>query len=584
MKPLFELLKRPLTYVAGFSFFVNLLLLAPALFILQVFDRVLSSQSEETLLVLLLGMLVAFALMLALDYVRSRLQGVAGNLLAEYLSPKVAKVMLAKIAQRGERLPTEGMRDIAALRNLFSAQGLLALFDAPWAIIYLAVIWLAHPALGITALGASVLMLALALLNDRITRRGIESVQREAARSTRYLEASMQNAEVAQALGMSNALIDRWRVLNAKVSELQGPTARRSVGMAAITRTTRQSVQVIMQALGAYLVITGKGTPGILVATTILLGRALSPVEQVVGSWRVLAEGRLAFLRLQELLAADNDADRMSLPAPTGNLAVHGVSYRPPHSDRLLLAGLSLSLNAGESLAVIGSSGAGKSTLVRLLIGVWKPTAGTVRLDHADLSQWSRDEIGPWLGYVPQAVELFAGTVAENIARLADIDSDKVVQAAKRAGVHEMILTLADGYDTVIDNMSGMLSPGQRQRIALARALYGEPKLLVLDEPNSNLDGAGELALGEALKALRGQVTVIVVTHRSTLVQHMDKMLVLEAGRVQQYGAVADVMRALQQNTPQTGSSQVVAMPRVAAAAQQAPSRPAPVRHEEKIS
>ncbi|SDH36752.1 type I secretion system permease/ATPase [Variovorax sp. OV700] len=562
MKPLLQLLKRPLLFVGGFSFFVNLLLLAPALFMLQVFDRVLTSQSRETLLVLLLGVGVALGLMLMLDYLRSRLQGVAGNLIAEQLSPVVAKVMLVHTARRAERAPCEGLRDVAALRNLFSSQGLLALFDVPWAFVYVAVIWLAHPMLGMAAAAASLLMLVLAVVNDRITRRDIEALQKEAARATRYLESSMQNAELAQSLGMGEAVIGRWRTLNAGVAALQGPTARKSVAMAALTRTTRQAVQVLLQALGAYLVITGEGTPGILVACTILLGRALAPVEQVVGSWRVLAEGRLAFARLSEVLgAAERQPQRMALPAPSGRLHAEGLVFRPSQGERMILAGVSLSLEPGESLAITGASGAGKSTLVRLLTGLWRPHAGVVRLDDVDIAQWPREELGPWLGYVPQDVELFAGTVADNIARLGEVDPDKVVQAAQRAGVHALILTLPEGYDTVVDNMGVMLSPGQRQRIALARALYGDPKLLVLDEPNSNLDGAGELALGEALKALRGQVTVIVVTHRSALVQHMDKLMVLEAGRVKQYGPVAEVMQTIRRAGQNPGGAQVVMMP-----------------------
>jgi PrtD family type I secretion system ABC transporter len=562
MKPLLQLLERPFLFVAGFSFFVNLLLLAPALFMLQVFDRVLTSQSRETLLVLLLGVGVALGLMLVLDYLRSRLQGVAGNLIADQLSPVVAKVMLARTARRAERAPCEGLRDVAALRNLFSSQGLLALFDVPWTFVYVAVIWLAHPMLGMAAAAASVLMLVLAVVNDRITRRDIEALQKEAARATRYLESSMQNAELAQSLGMGEAVIGRWRDLNAGVAALQGPTARKSVAMAALTRTTRQGVQVLLQALGAYLVITGEGTPGILVACTILLGRALAPVEQVVGSWRVLAEGRLAFARLSEVLgAAERQPQRMALPAPSGRLYAEGLVFRPPQGERMILAGVSLSLEPGESLAITGPSGAGKSTLVRLLTGLWRPHAGVVRLDDVDLAQWPREELGPWLGYVPQDVELFAGTVADNIARLGEVDPDKVVQAAQRAGVHALILTLPEGYDTVVDNMGVMLSPGQRQRIALARALYGNPKLLVLDEPNSNLDGAGELALGAALKALRGQVTVVVVTHRSALVQHMDKLLVLEAGRVKQYGPTEEVMQTIRRSGQNTGGAQVVMMP-----------------------
>lgn len=561
MTRLWHLLTRPLAFIAGFSFFTNLFLLAPALFMLQVFDRVLTSQSRETLLVLLLGMAVALGMSLLLDYLRSRLQGVAGNMVAEQLSPVVARVMLARSAGNAGQGSAEGLRDVATLRNLLSAQGLLALFDTPWAVVYIAVIWLAHPVLGMAALAAAVLMLALAVLNDRITRKNIEALQQEAARSTRYLESSMQNAEVVQSLGMGGALIAKWRGLNARVTELQRPTARRSVAMAALTRATRQMVQILMQSLGAYLVITGDGTPGIMVATTILLGKALSPVEQIVGSWRVLAEGRLAFARTSALLeAVDSQPQRMKLPAPSGRLQASGLVFRPPRSERLILAGVSLSLEPGEALAIVGPSGAGKSTLVRLLTGLWQPAAGVVRLDGVDLAQWDREELGPWLGYVPQDVELFAGTVAENIARLGVPDPAAVVRAAQRAAIHDMVLGLPNGYDTVIGSAGVMLSPGQRQRIALARALYGEPKLLILDEPNSNLDGGGELALGEALKALKGEVTVVVVTHRSTLVQHMDKMLVLEAGRAQHYGTVAEVLQAMRQ----PAGGQVVSMPRAA--------------------
>ena len=563
MSELLKLLRRPLLHVAGFSFFVNLLLLVPAIFLLQVFDRVLASGSTDTLLVLLVGVGIALALLLALDYLRSRLQGIAGNVIGDALSPVVTKIMIAQGARRSGRAMNEGLRDIASLRALFSAQGLLALFDSPWVVIYVAVIWLAHPLLGITAAAAAVLMLLLAIATDLLTRREIEALQRTAAGATRYLETSLANAEVAQTLGMTDALIARWRTQNAKVSALQRPAAAKTVAMAAITRTLRQAVQVGILAVGAWLVITAQATPGVIIACTLLLGRALAPVEQVVGSWKVLAEGRAALHRLGELLAgAAAEPKRMALPAPRGELVAQQLFHRAPESEKLLLAGVSLHLKPGESLAIVGPSGAGKSTLLRLLTGLWRPAAGTVRLDQADLSQWPREDLAPWIGYVPQDVELFPGTVAENIARLGEVDPERVVQAAKRAHVHDMILGLAQGYDTPVEPGGTLVSPGQRQRIALARALYGEPRLVILDEPNANLDGAGELALAEALKGLRGQVTVIVVTHRSTLTQHVDKMLVLEAGKAVHYGATAQVMKALQAKAVAAGA--VVAVPRVA--------------------
>ena len=586
MNPLLQLLKRPLLHVAGLSFFVNLLLLAPALFMLQVFDRVLASQSGETLLVLLIGVGVALGLLLVLDYLRSRLQGVAGNIVAESLSPVVTKLVIAQGARRSGRGTSEGLRDVGSLRALFSVQGLLALFDAPWVIVYVAVIWLAHPVLGMAAAIAALVMLVLALVNDVITRKEIEALQKAASGATRYLEASLQNAEVAQTLGMTDALIAHWRQKNAEVITLQRPTATKTVAMAALTRTVRQAVQVLMLALGAYLVITAEATPGVMIATTTLIGRALAPVELIVGSWRILAEGRAAFRRLSELLGSAAALPvRMVLPAPTGQLLAQNLMFRAPEGERLLIAGVSLQLNAGESLAIIGASGAGKSTLVRMLTGVWKPTAGAVRLDQADLSQWPREELGPWIGYVPQDVELFPGTVAENIARLGKVDSAKVVKAAQRAQVHELILSLPEGYDTLVDPSGALISPGQRQRIALARALYGDPKLVILDEPNSNLDGAGEQALAETLKSLHGRATVVVVTHRATLIQHVDKMLVLDAGKVQHYGPAAEVVKAMQQKNQSPvqpgGGGQVVTMPR---AAQSAPRHDAPPEREERVS
>ncbi|MBL0422809.1 type I secretion system permease/ATPase [Ramlibacter sp. AW1] len=562
MKPLLQLLKRPLISVAGFSFFINLLMLVPAIFMLQVFDRVLVSRSTDTLLVLALGAALGLLLMMSLDYIRARLQGVAGNVIADSLAPVVTRLAVAQGARlTGGRSTGESLRDVQSLRSAFSAQGLLAVFDAPWLFVYVAIIWMAHPYLGMTALGAAALMGVLTIVNDWITRKDIEALQRASAGATRYLETSLANAEVVQTLGMTDALLARWQQKNAEVAALQSPTARKSVGMAALTRTLRQAVQVGMLAVGAWLVISNQASPGVTIACTILLGRALAPVEQLVGSWKILAEARAAFRRLSELLgAAAAQEPRMELPAPRGQLLAQQLAFRAPVGERILLAGVSLQLEPGESLAIVGPSGAGKSTLLRLLTGIWQPTAGVVRLDGFDLSQWPREQIGPWLGYVPQDVELFAGTVADNIARLGLPDPAKVVQAAQRARVHEMIQSLPQGYDTMIDPASALLSPGQRQRIALARALYGDPKLLVLDEPNSNLDGAGEAALAEALKALRGQVTVVVVTHRSALVQHVDKMLVIEAGKAQHYGTVAEVMKALQGKSQVSGAS-VMPMP-----------------------
>lgn len=550
MKALLEELRPRLIALAAFSFFMNMLLLVPAIYMLQVFDRVLPSNSIETLLVLLGGTTVALLILLGLDYVRNRLQNVVGNIIDERLSPQVTQTVVARAARGAPgSARTEGIRDVASVRNLFSSNGLVALFDAPWVVVYVAVIWMFHPALGMGAAAAALLMLALAWLNDRVSRGALEDLQVEGRRASSYVESSLRNAEVLQALGMTKSLLVRWRKLQDRTTALQTSASRSSVAFTATSRFVRQAVQILMLSLGAYLVLSQQASPGIMIATTVLLGRAVQPVEQLVGSWRMLIDGRSAFLRLIELSKDFEKPDTpVALPRPEGSLTVDGISYRAPGSDKPILINVGFNLAAGEALAIIGPSAAGKSTLSRLLTGVWAPATGTVRLDGADVAYWPRQNLGPWIGYVPQDVELFDGTVADNIARLGQVDSEAVVAAAQRANAHEMILAMPQGYDTQVGDHGSRLSPGQRQRIALARALYGDPRLVVLDEPNSNLDSEGEIALAQAMSSLRQEgITSVVVTHRPSLIAHVDKVLILNAGRVQQFGPAREVMKAMQQ-------------------------------------
>jgi ATP-binding cassette, subfamily C, type I secretion system permease/ATPase len=549
MKSLWGELRPLLGFLALLSFFINLLFLVPAIFMLQVFDRVITSNSQETLLVLLVGTGVALLLLLFLDYVRNRLQHVVGNIVDERLSPPVVNAIVAKAARAPHSAGAESVRDVAALRTVFSANGLIALFDAPWVVVYVAVIWAFHPALGLGAALAALVMLVLAWLNDLVSRRALEGLQKDGRRASQYVESSLRNAEVLQALGMTQSLLERWRALQNQIAWAQTSASRSSVAFTALTRTLRQAVQVLMLALGAYLVLTQQASAGVMIATTVLLGRAVQPVEQLVASWRMLTEARAALRRLLELSQDfDRREPRLTMPRPEGRVAVENMSYRARGSDTAILSSIALSLAPGEALAIIGPSAAGKSTLARLLTGVWAPSTGTVRLDGADVSHWPRQNLGPWIGYVPQDVELFDGSVADNIARLGKVDSEAVVAAAKRANAHEMILTLPQGYDTRVGEHGSLLSPGQRQRVALARALYSNVCLVVLDEPNSNLDGAGEIALAQALSGLRKEgVTTVVVTHRPSLIAHVDKILVLAAGRVQQYGLAGQVMKAMQQ-------------------------------------
>jgi ATP-binding cassette subfamily C exporter for protease/lipase/ATP-binding cassette subfamily C protein EexD len=551
MKPfwdeLWDELRPYIRYLAGFSLLINLLYLAPAMFSLQVFDRVLSSNSPETLVMLLLGTGGALSLMLMLDVLRSRLQSVVGAMLADRLSPPVVNAVVARAARAPQGAGMESVRDVASLRNLFASSALNAVFDAPWAPIFVCLIWTFHPLLGMGAALSSIVMLLLTWLNDRTTRQALERLQKDSRRVSHYVESSLANAEVLQALGMTGNLLARWRARQDQLAALQAGSQKSAVFFTSGTRFARQAIQILMMALGGWLVLTQQSSAGIMIATTILLGRALQPTEQLVANWRILADARAAYLRLRTLSAGfDRRPAGIELPCPEGRLAVDSVAFRSP-TNQTVLMNVSFVLEAGQALAILGPSGAGKSTLARLLTGVWTPLAGTLRLDGADLSGWAREELGPWMGYVPQDVELFEGTVADNIARLAEPDSQAVVAAAKRANVHELILTLPKGYETEVGEHGLLLSPGQRQRIALARALYGNPRLVVLDEPNSNLDGAGEVALAQAIARLRAEgVTAVIVTHRPSLIAHVDKILLLDAGRVTQYGAAADVMKAMQ--------------------------------------
>ena len=534
--------------VAALSLFVNLLFLAPAFFMLQVFDRVLPSNSRETLLVLLGGVLVALLLLLVLDYLRNRLQHAIGSIVEEALMPPVVGAMVSRAAtgQPGTN-HHDGVRDVATLRALFSSNGAVALFDAPWVILYVAVIWAIHPALGVGAAVAALVMLALAWLNDRSTRRVLEEAQGEARGSTQYVESSLRNAEVLQTLGMTESLLERWANFRRGLTRLNASVSRLSVGFVALTRCTRQVIQVLMIALGAWLVLSQEASAGTMIATTILLGRALQPVEQLVANWRLLVESRVAYQRLLALSKdfAD-DVSRVVIPKPSGRVIAEGVSFRPPGAARPVLQGIAFSLDPGEALAIIGPSAAGKTTLARMLTGIWRPSSGSIHVDGTNIANWPRDQIGPNIGYVPQDVELFEGSVADNIARLRPVESGQVILAAQRAQAHELILGLPGGYDTPVGAQGARLTPGQRQRIALARALYGEPRLVVLDEPNSNLDASGEAALGQALRLLREQrITIILVTHRPALISNVDKILLMRAGRMQQFGPARDVIRAI---------------------------------------
>lgn len=544
---MFDLISRfrPFFVYAGFfSLFINILLLVPSIYMLQVFDRVLTSRSGETLAMLTVGALIALVVMGALDLIRSRLLAAAGIALDSMLGPKVLDGLLSNSAKLGSSDYVHGLRDVASLRAFLTGNGIISLFDAPWLPLYILLIFFFHPAMGITAIFGAAALVLLAYFNERVTRKPIENLQASSRVASRFIDSSLRNAEVVGALGMLGAITQQWEKQNRQVQEHQATVGQLAGRMGGVTKVARQAIQILMLCVGAALVIEQHVSGGVMMAATIILSRALAPVESMIASWKQMVDARSAFNRLDALLKEQHAKNEQTeLPTPCGELSCERIVFTIPRTDRPIIKGISFQISSGESIGMIGPSASGKSTLARLLIGLWHPTSGTVRLDGADISLWPRESLGPWIGYLPQDVELFPGTVAENICRMKELDSEAVIHAAQRANAHDMILRLPKGYDTPVGEGGAALSGGQRQRVALARALYGSPRLVVLDEPNANLDAEGESALVRAMNSLKKEgITVIVVSHRPSLLAGVDKLLVLREGTIEAFGPRNEVL------------------------------------------
>ncbi len=530
--------------VGVFSFFINTLMLTVPLYMLQVYDRVLTSRSEDTLFMLTLvavGLLLTYGL---LELARQRVLVRVGNRLDSELNQPLLHAMLTDRLRGNSAGRGQPLRDLDSVRTFLTGPGLLSFFDSPWTPLYIAVIFLFHPLLGLLALAGALILFGLAVLNEWATRKPLKAASRFTVDANGFAETSLRNAEAIQAMGMMPGLIARWLQRHQTALALQSEASDSAGGIMATAKVTRQVLQVGMLGVGGYLAVQQVITPGVMIAASIIMGRALAPIEMAINSWRSFIAARASYGRLQDIMSqADTTGPSMALPAPTGALSVESVMAAPPGIQKPVIQGISFSLEKGEVLGLIGPSASGKSTLARLFVGVWRPMAGHVRLDGADVYQWNPDELGPHIGYLPQDVELFDGTVWENIARFNTPDPRKVVAAARKADVHEMILRFPKGYDTVIGESGSMLSGGQRQRIALARALYGDPTFVVLDEPNSNLDGEGEQALSKVIADLKKQeTTVVIIAHRPSVMSLVDKVLVLQQGRIAMFGPPSEVL------------------------------------------
>lgn len=542
-RQLLQTLRRPLRTALVFSMVANLALLAPSLFMLQVFDRVLTTRSVETLLVMAGIALFTLALMGVLEHYRARTLSAMGLLCERELGP----TLIARALRAGpeDAAARDGLQDLARVRAFVSGAGVLALLDAPWTVFYLALIYVFHPLLGLLATACVAALVLLAWVNERLTRAPIEALGDANRAAARQIDAAVRQAEPVVALGMVPAVVARWAAAADLGQARAVALSATSAAVTAVSRVARQSVQVLMLGVGAWLVIAERATPGVMLATTIILARAMAPLELLVGNWRSVVEARAGLRRLRTLLGgAGQAAVRTELPRPRGVLRVEALQVVPPGAAHPVLRGVSFGVEPGEVLAVLGPSGAGKSTLARALVGAVVPTAGAVRLDGAELSAYDADRLGACIGYLPQDVALFGGTVAENIARLGPLDAAAVLRAAERARVHELLLRLPAGYDTPLDGPQGVrLSGGQRQRVGLARALYGDPPLVVLDEPDASLDADGERALVDALRALKADgVAVVVVSQRRAVLAAADRVLVLRDGAIEHQGPVDSVV------------------------------------------
>jgi len=525
-------LRKGLRTVLLFSLFINVALLAPSIFMLQVFDRVLSTRSLETLLMLAAIALLTLVLMGVLDHYRARILAGSGIRFEQQHGPRLLQQLMNASVRQGGRGYVEGMRDLATVRGFLGGPGFVAVCDSPWVLVFLLIIFLFHPALGVLAAVCTLALIALAILNERLAQPSVARLRETSQQASRVVESMLRHAETVTSMGLTRAMTSRWQRHSLQSQAVQLDLSRTSGAVNATSRVMRQAVQVLMLGYGTYLVVHDNATPGIMLATTIILGRALAPVEQLIGSWKGLIEARAAWARLQPVLrAAPEGAVTTELPRPSGRLAVEGVSYTPPGATRPALRTVSMQVAPGQMLALIGASGAGKTTLARVIAGVLAPDAGVVRLDGIDTRSWSPGRLGGWVGYMPQDVALFEGTVAENIARMGEVDTETMLAAAHHAKVHDLIARLPSGYDTPVGEGGRSLSAGQRQRVALARALFGEPALVVMDEPDASLDAEGEQALLEAIRGLKQRgVTVVVSTQRRAVLAVADHVLVLRDG------------------------------------------------------
>ena len=545
--------RKVLSTIVGMSAVLNVLLLSGSIFMLMVYDEVLPAHSVPSLVGLVVLLIIAFGFQAALEHLRHRVAHVSAEIFDRNLSDRVFGLVIQTELTRGGRDAGQPVRDLDLLRNFFTGQGPSAILDLPWMLLFLGVLFVFHWLLGVVCLVGALILVGLTVMTDRMTTAQVEAATRSSSERFTFVEACRRNAEVIRALGMRGQILDGWRKMSNAHAETNDAAGEKLSAMRTFSKTFRLLLQSLMLATGAWLVISGSATGGVIIASSILSSRALAPIDSAIGNWRGLIAARQAWNRLADRLAQMPPAlNKTELPRPTGNLSVESLAAVVPGTQIVLFRDVSFQLKAGETLAIVGASGSGKSSLSRALVGLLEPARGAVRLDGASIDQWETDTAGAFIGYLPQDIELFDGTIAQNIARFdPTASSEEVVAAATHAGVHDLIVHMPNGYDTVIGPAGRNLSAGQRQRVALARALFRDPFLIVLDEPNSNLDVNGDNALNSAIAGARDRgAVVIIVAHRPSALAEISTLLWLDNGVMRAFGPKAEVLPKLAGTPP----------------------------------
>ncbi|MDD5371932.1 MAG: type I secretion system permease/ATPase [Sulfurimonas sp.] len=550
--------KKSFIMVGFFSLVINILMLVPSLYMLQLYDRVMASRSQDTLIMLTGIVVFLFLVMALLEVVRSRVLVKVGNKMDSLLSQRVFDSVFELAQKYPGKASSIPLSDLTQVRQFMTGNGLFAFFDAPWMVIYIAVLFMFHPVFGYFAIFAAIVLVCITIANEYTTKQKLSEANNLSRSSSAFVEANLRNAEIVHAMGMKENIRKIWEERYFGFLNAQNDASNSAGIWSNASKSLRMLFQSLILGIGGYLAIKAELSPGMMIAGSIIMGRALAPLDLMIGSWKGFSSARASYQKLDGLLNEfPKDKEYMKLPAPQGEILIEGAVVAPPGASQPSLRGISMMIQKGDVVGIIGPSAAGKSSLARVILGLWPLAAGKVRLDKADIYQWDKQELGNYIGYLPQDIELFEGTISQNIARFGEIDSQKVVEAAQRAGVHEMILRLPEGYDSKIGVGGLALSGGQRQRVGLARALYNNPVLVVLDEPNSNLDDAGEIGLVNAINYLK-QIgsTVIIITHRPSILQVTNKLALIKQGALELYGNTNEVLAHLAKNAQQAQAAQ----------------------------